>query len=240
MTSTRLPGKVLKKLGGKPLLQNIYERLSRAKNVSSVVIATSKEATDNSIAELCSSQGMACYRGSLSNVLDRYDACATQYHADIVVRCTGDNPLVDPAIVDDAVAQFCRQKPDYLLYKKRLPLGMAVEVFSFVALHQSKMEATNAECLEHVTPYIIQNPECFHVMKWENVNDVDCSSWRFTVDTEADFVFVSKIYDAFPANDFSFEDIVSILHQHPEWLKINATIEQTKLSYHGEAAQRRM
>lgn len=234
MTSTRLPGKVLKALGGKPLLQNIYERLSRTKDADAVVIATSTEATDDLIAALCTAQGMKCYRGSLENVLDRYDRCAAACQADVVVRCTGDNPIIDPRIVDAAIEAFHRAKADYLLYKKGLPLGMAVEVFSFAALHRARQEAMNTECLEHVTPYILQNPDKFRVVRAEEAGDADRSAWRFTVDTMEDYTFVSKIYDAFPSNDFSYEDVTALLQHHPDWLRVNASVEQNKLHYHGE------
>lgn len=233
MTSTRLPGKVLKILGGKPLLQNIYERLSRAKKVDQVVIATSQDSSDNAIAKMCYEHGFVCYRGSLENVLSRYYYCAQEQQADTIVRCTGDNPLVDAAIIDAAIEKFYDMAVDYLTYKARLPLGMAVEVFSFAALSKAFYEAKNPECLEHVTPYIRENPQLFHTLLYEDKMDKDRSGWRFTVDTEEDFAFVTKVYDAFSSNDFSYDDVIALMAKHPLWHNINAAVEQKHLTYRG-------
>lgn len=234
MTSTRLPGKVMKLLGGKSLLENIYERIARAKNIDAVVIATSYELSDNPIVDMCKTNHMKYYRGSLDNVLERYYKCAKHYGADVIVRCTGDNPLIDPQIIDEAIFHYKDLDTDYLYYKRRLPLGMGVEVFNFKSLSKAYNEAENEECLEHVTPYIINNPKMFEVIEYEDNKDEDLSYLRFTVDTDKDFGFVSKIYDSFPNSDFSYIEILKLLKQHPEWIKINSMVRQKKVTYSGE------
>ena len=234
MTSTRLPGKVLLQLGKKTVIQNIYERLSKSTKLNDVVIATSIDPSDDAIEKDCTTNGISTFRGSLDNVLERFFLCASYYRADIIVRCTADNPFVDAEIVDAAITLFNQEQLDYLSFKKRLPLGMAVEVFSYSALKKAYEEATNSECLEHVTPYIINNVHMFKVCRFEDPNDKDYSSYRFTMDTPEDYRFVSVVYNYFGNNLFTFPELIETVNNHPEWRDINKTIEQKKVKYSGE------
>lgn len=228
MSSTRLPGKVLMDLGGKPVLENIIERISRAKRVTSVVVATSTEKADDQIAKRFN-----CFRGSLENVLERFYLCAKKYRADIILRFTADNALIDPELIDNAIDAFTHTSVlDYLHYKASLPLGMGIEIFTFNALERAYNEANDAECLEHVTPYIVKNPTLFKVINYKD-NDEDHSSLRFTMDTAQDYEFVRCIYDYFGNNLFSYSDIIEVLKIHPEWLLINKDIIQNKVKYKG-------
>lgn len=234
-SSTRLPGKVMMALGGKPMLQNIVERIGRAETIDEVVVATSVMKSDDVVAELLKKEGIPCFRGSLDNVLERFFLCAKQHEADIVIRFTGDNALVSPELIDEAVKVFQDSDIDYLYYKKSLPLGMCIEVFSFSALRKAYEEAKDSECLEHVTPYIRKNPEMFRVVNYENKSDEDHSGLRFTLDTPQDYEFVSRIYDFFGSNTFSFADVLKALEIHPDWIAINSSIVQKTTKYKGEA-----
>lgn len=233
-SSTRLPGKILMTLGGKPMLQNIVERCGRAGTVDEVVVATSDESSDDQTEEFLRSKGIPCFRGSLNNVLQRFYLCASAHQADIVIRFTADNALVAPDIIDEAVRVFKTSRIDYLYYKKSLPLGMCIEVFSFEALKKAYEAATDPECLEHVTPFLRNNPRMFNAVIYENEKDADYSHLRFTIDTPQDYEFVSRIYDHFGTNDFSFQDTLDVLKDHPDWLAINRGIVQQKVSYKGE------
>lgn len=234
-SSTRLPGKVLMELGNKPMLINIVDRVRRSKKVDEIVVATSNESSDDIIVGLLSVNGIPIFRGSLNNVLERFYLCAKKYSADVVIRLTADNALVDPKIIDEAVTTFLNRNADYVYYKRSLPLGMCVEVFSFESLEKSYNDTSNGECLEHVTPYIRNNPELFKVMNYSDESDIDYSDLRFTIDTPQDFEFVSKIYDYFDYNSFSYEDIIVLLKHHPEWKLINQGIEQKIVQYTGES-----
>ena len=234
MSSTRLPGKIMLPLKGKPVLQNIAERIRTAKNISDVIIATSAETSDDTVENFCVESGIKVFRGSLNNVLERYYKCALRESADVIVRCTGDNALIDGNIIDEALNVFSSGGIDYLSYKKGLPLGMHVETFSFAALEKSYHEASDPECLEHVTPYMIKNPEKFSVLFFADDKDTDNSSMRFTMDTPEDYEFVKRIYDSFSTNIFSYGEILRLLSYHKEFLSINQNIHQNVLHYSGE------
>lgn len=232
-TSSRLPRKILMDLGGKPLIVNIVERASRAELIDKVVVATSVEASDDIVEEVLVSRGISCFRGNLNNVLERFFLCAKEYRADIVVRLTGDNALIDPDIINEAVKVFIEKKVDYMHYKNSLPLGMCIEVFTFNALKIAYSEAKNEECLEHVTPYICCNPNKFSIVEYID-DSKNHSDLRFTIDTMNDYNFVKKIYDSFEDNSFSYEDILRLLEKHKDWTLINNKEVQTILEYDGE------
>lgn len=234
MTSTRLPGKVLMELQGKPVLQNIIERAERAKEIEEVVVATSMDESDDEIERFLHLIQVSCFRGSLENVLERFYLCACQHEAEVIVRLTGDNALVAPEIIDKAIKLFLTQGIDYLYYKSSLPLGMCIEVIRKSALEKAFMEADDPECLEHVTPYIRNNPNMFKTVLYEDKYDIDRSNLRFTMDTPEDYEFVSTIYHYFQGNDFSYEDILAAIEVHPEWVDLNKNIVQKKISYLGE------
>ena len=234
MSSTRLPGKIMLPLKGKPVLQNIAERVSTAKNIDDVIIATSAETSDDIVENFCVKAGIKVFRGSLNNVLERYYKCALSETADIIARLTADNALIDGNIIDEAVNVFSGGGIDYLSYKEGLPLGMHVEIFSFPALEKSYHEAKDPECLEHVTPYMIKNPDKFRVMFFADDKDTDNSSMRFTMDTPEDYEFVKRVYDSFGTNIFSYGEILKVLSEHKEFLAVNQNIHQKTLHYSGE------
>ena len=232
-SSTRLPEKVLMKLGDKPMLINIIERVARARSIDEVVVATSDEPADDKVEELLEGTGISCFRGSLDNVLERFYLCAKEHNADIVVRFTGDNALVDTGMIDEAMQVFTDEKVDYIAYKESFPIGMCIEAFTFAALERSYNEADDPDCREHVIPYIVNNPEMFKVLICTDESN-DRSDLRFTVDTPEDYEFVRRIYDRFNSNDFGYNDILKVLKDNPDWLDINKIIRQKMYEYKGE------
>ena len=233
-SSTRLPRKILMKLGDKSILENIVDRVSRAKLVHDLVVATSTEKSDDRVEKLLEAQHINCFRGSLDNVLERFYHCAKEYKANTVIRLTADNALIAPEIIDEAIHVFMEQSVDYLYYKASLPLGMCVEIFTFKALERAFYEADDSECLEHVTPYIRKNPNIFSVLNYSDENDKNNSALRFTIDTPQDYEFVSRIYNYFTRNDFMYTDILELLARHPEWLRINHAVKQISIKYKGK------
>lgn len=235
MTSQRLPGKVLADLNGNPVLKNIVDRVSRAKRVEKVVVATSEEHEDDVIAALGAEMNITVFRGDLKNVLKRFYLCACQYSPKMIVRLTGDNALIDPQIIDEAIACFETEQVDYLRYKQGLPIGMCIEVFTFDALKKAYYEASDPECLEHVTPYIYRNPRLFKALFYKDKSDTeDYSTLRFTMDTPEDYCFVKQIYSFFGGNAFSYQDILFALKKHKDWLLINQSVKQNEVMYKGE------
>ncbi|MBI2454501.1 MAG: glycosyltransferase family protein, partial [Parcubacteria group bacterium] len=161
MSSTRLPGKVMKNLSGRPMLWQVITRCQKSKLANQVIVATTERAEDAVIEELCRKMDIPCFKGSLANVLERYYRAATEIRADVVVRITSDCPLIDPVIIDLCLNEFAKNKYDYISNvlpgDRTFPRGLDVEVFSFSALKTAFEKATETLETEHVTPYIWQN-----------------------------------------------------------------------------------
>jgi len=232
MTSTRLPGKILKKVLDKPLLEYQIERLRRVKLADEIVIATTVNDTDQPIIDLCNKLGVKYYRGSEEDVLSRYYYAALECDADIIVRVTSDCPLIDPQVIDEIIAFYSNNQQNYHYVANTLertyPRGMDTEVFAFNLLEQSFQQAKSPTEREHVTPFIYNNPN----YKLANVsNSEDQSRHRWTVDTEEDFILISKILThLYPVKaEFTLEDIIILLEKNTEWFNINSHVEQKKI-----------
>lgn len=230
MTSTRLPGKVLKPVLGKPLLEYQISRLQLVKLADEIVIATTTNQTDEPIVELCKSLSVAYFRGSEDDVLSRYYGAATAHKADVVVRVTSDCPLIDPQVIERVIDYYLQNQLHYDYVsnslKRTYPRGMETEVFPFSVLQETFREATAQPDREHVTPYIYRQPERYrlgHVFYSE-----DCSHHRWTVDTPEDFDLIQKIIEAiYPEKpNFTLEDCLRLLQKQPEWYFINSHIKQ--------------
>jgi spore coat polysaccharide biosynthesis protein SpsF len=228
MTSTRLPGKVMLPLAGEPMLSRLVQRLRRVQRADGIVIATTKNVTDDPIASLCNTLGVPCHRGSELDVLSRYAEAARLHGADTVVRITSDCPLIDPALIDRAIADYAEGGSDYVsnMLPPTWPYGMAVEVFIAAALYQADAEATQPAEREHVTPFIYWQPERYRL---RNVaSPVNLSHHRWTVDTPEDYQLVRQLFETLHPTvpNFTQTHILSLIEAHPEWLAINQHIEQ--------------
>jgi spore coat polysaccharide biosynthesis protein SpsF (cytidylyltransferase family) len=228
MGSTRLPGKSLAPLLGRPMLQVLIERILPAQRVDRWIIATTQLPADDRIEALARQLRVECFRGSENDCLDRYYQAARQAHAGTVVRLTGDNPLLDASFVDWSAEQFLQSDPpvDYAesSTSKTFPLGLSLEVISFAALEAAWKEDSSPDSREHVCPYIYQHPERFRLVKLSG--PYDYSHMRWTVDTDADLQFVSTVFESFGRTDFSWLEAASKIEQHPEWMDINRHVAQ--------------
>jgi len=226
MGSTRLPGKVLLPILGKPMLWHIVQRLRWVRQLSEVVVATTLQPGDHVILNFCNQDGIASFAGEENDVLDRFYQAAVHYQGDPIVRITGDCPLVDPEIVGRLLELYGTGRYDHVgvatgagalfLEGQRFPNGLDAECFSFGSLERAWREATHSADREHVTPYMWRNEKlfrCGHLM-----SDRDCSNLRWTVDNEADFRLISRIYEALYQENkpFLMADILSFLNKHPE------------------------
>ncbi len=233
MTSTRLPGKVLKEVLGKPLLAYQIERVKRSKLVDEIVIATTINETDIPIVNLCDKLGIKYYRGSEEDVLSRYYEAAVIAKADIIIRLTSDCPVIDPYVIDQVINYYLISNNNYDYVSNSLvrtfPRGMDTEVFSFEALVNAYYNAKKKYEREHVTPYIYQNTDKFQIANVENKSNE--SKYRWTVDTEEDFLLIKKIIEEqYKKNrNFTMVDILYTFQFHPKWIDINKHIEQKKL-----------
>jgi len=222
MSSSRLPGKVLRLVGSQPMLARVLARASRAALVDEVVVATTTDPSDEPIAQYCETAGVPCFRGDLYDVLDRYYQAARASGADIVVRLTADCPFIDPEEIDRTVTHFHLTCADFTAnrlpppFRRTTPVGMDTEVVSFAALERAWQEATEPFEREHVMPYLYDLPGRFKisVADWEN----DLSHLRFTVDTPADLEVAKQVYGEFNDNDnFTLQDLLAANALHPEW-----------------------
>ena len=221
--STRLPGKVLRPLSGKPMLQWELERLRHAKKIDRFVVATTGKSNDDPVASLAQTAGFEVFRGNETDVLDRYYQAAKDAKADVVVRVTGDCPLHEGAIVDLVVERFLEKRVDYTKQPENYPEGLDTEVFSFAALERAQREARLPSEREHVTPFIGNHPDLFAVDQPWMEGAGDYRNYHWSVDTEADFRFVQAIYAVLGANGtmFGMQDVLDILKKQPHLLKIN-------------------
>jgi spore coat polysaccharide biosynthesis protein SpsF len=225
MASTRLRGKVLADVAGKPLLAWLIQRIAATPAIDQIVVATTDTADDDVLAKWVNGvAGLECFRGSEHDVLDRFFQCAKRYQGNLVVRVTADDPLKDPTIIQKAIDYF-RAEPslDYCsnTIKPTYPEGLDIEVFRYGALEKAKLESTLPSEREHVTPYIWKNPSLFNIKNFEYRRDL--SNWRWTVDKANDLEFVRKIFWHFKENPLvNFEDIINYLEQNPELMNINS------------------
>lgn len=228
VSSSRLPGKVLKPILGKPMILHELERLRRSKRIDKIVLATSQDKSDDALAGLVVNSVIEVYRGSLEDVLDRYYQCARQYQPEHVVRITGDCPVIDWRIVDEVIEKHLQEGNDYTVTTERFPDGLDTEVFRFADLERAWKEAHLPSEREHVTQYFRKHGDIF------KLGQVDCKqnleAMRWTVDEPRDFEFIEQIYGhLYPSNiDFSMQDILQLLGKKPELLAINQGIQRNE------------
>ncbi len=229
MASTRLPGKVLADLGGRPVLAWVVRRAQRAKGIHQVVVATSLASEDTVIAAFCKEQGYACARGELHDVLDRYVRAAHEYDADVVVRLTGDCPLIDPKMLDDNLRTFLGADPPLDFAANRLPDDRTIpfclyaEFCTVKALETAWREAQEPHQREHVMPYFYEHPERFQTLHIKH--SPNYGNYRWTVDTPEDLELLRKVVAQFGDDKFSWKDVLELFEQKPELAKINAGVE---------------
>lgn len=194
MGSTRLPGKVLMDIGGKPALLHVIERVTRVTSVKVVVVATSREPQDDAIADACAKWNVACYRGSEQDVLDRFYRAAALSNLSAVVRITADCPLLDPAVVEQVIQKFYDTHADYCsnVQPPTFPDGLDCEVVRMEALEAAWDEAAEQVEREHVMPYIYRHPDRFRVANLSSTGDH--SALRWTLDTQADLEHIRRLY----------------------------------------------
>jgi spore coat polysaccharide biosynthesis protein SpsF len=237
MGSTRLPGKVLLPVAGRPLLSYQLERLRESKRAAGLLVATSTLAGDDPIAALCEREGVGCVRGPEQDVLRRFALAAREARAAAVVRVTGDCPLLDPELVDEAIAAMedAAPRPDFVsnMLEPAWPLGMAVEVASASALLEADAEATDPDEREHVMPFIWRRPGRYRLVSLTRTPDL--SHLRWTVDTPEDFELVSRILaELYPrCPRFRMADVLALLERNPSWPDINRHVPQKTIAARG-------
>lgn len=216
MGSTRLPNKVMSLIVRKPLIELLLTRLSNARSIDEIVVATSADTRNDILAKHVESIGYKVFRGSEDDVLDRYFRAAVAMSADVIVRITGDCPLLDPAIVDSTVSLRIQSDADYASNSAppSFPDGLDTEVFTMSSLALAHAQATTAAQREHVTPYIRESGQ-FRTANL--ISAIDVSFMRWTVDEPADLEVVRNVFNHFdPRTDFELSDIIALTKTNPE------------------------
>jgi spore coat polysaccharide biosynthesis protein SpsF len=224
ISSTRLPGKVLKKVIDKPLLWYVVKRLNEVKSPNKIIIATGDYETNKVIVDFAKNLNLDYFIGSENDVLDRYYQTAKAFNGDIIVRITSDCPLIDPDIIDQLLIEFKKGTYDYIsnVHPPTYPDGYDTEIFTFNALETAWKEAKLPSEREHVTPYIWKNKDNkFKIKNFKHSEDL--SKYRLTVDTHEDFKLISIIVKFFHDNwtTFRMRDVIKFLEDNKELLKIN-------------------
>ena len=228
--SKRLPNKVIKPINGLPMIEVLLARLSKSKLITKIVVATSEDDVDKKLKKLINKLGYDCEQGSKDDVLKRYITVAEKYEANIIVRITGDCPLVDPDLVDQVINKFINDSVDYCsnTIPATYPDGLDVEVFTIEALKKSSSMTTNSSDLEHVTPYLKESGN-FKTSCLENHNDL--SEMRWTVDESIDLEVVDTIFKSFaPDLNFSWLKVLDLQKIRPEIFKNSSLIRNEGFS----------
>ena len=233
MGSNRLPGKVMKPIVNKPVIELLLTRLNLSTEIDQIVVATSLDPKNIELKNHVTSLGFGCHMGSEDDVLGRVYDVAKSFQADIVIRITGDCPLVDPGLVDLIVREFKSSSADYVsnINPPTYPDGLDVEVFAFAALEKAQKEATTDFDKEHVTPFI-RNSDLFKI---SNVDfERDLSALRWTLDEPADFVVIDRVFNYFkPDIHFSWLDVLSLYEDNADLFSANKKIVRNEGSKMG-------
>lgn len=218
MTSSRLPGKVLKEVLGKPLLEYQLERIQQAKISDEIVVATTTKRSDHGIVDLCKRLSVPYFCGPEEDVLARYYHAAKAFKAEVIVRVTADCPLIDPKIISKVINSyyFFQGEKDYAsnCIIRSYPRGMDAEVFSFKVLSEAHTESTNVVDRENVTPFIYRQPDRYKLLNVSHSHNL--SSYRFTVDYYEDYVQHMKIIEHLTLGNpmFTLDDIMKVATRH--------------------------
>jgi spore coat polysaccharide biosynthesis protein SpsF len=230
MGSTRLPGKVLRKLGARTVLACVIHRVRRFRHIDSLLVATTLEPADDQLAEEAASCSAGVFRGSEIDVLDRYYQAARYARADAIVRITSDCPLIDPEISDRTIQIFLDEQPDYAsnTLERTYPRGLDTEVMKFSALERAWQEASEPYQRAHVAPYLYQNPGKFRLRSVKGASDF--SGYRWTLDTPEDLEFLQEVYARLGGSeDFTWRDVLRLLGREPALAEMNRHIRQKAL-----------
>jgi spore coat polysaccharide biosynthesis protein SpsF len=234
MSSTRLPGKVLLDLGGRPVLHRMIERVRRAKTVTETVVATTTDPSDEPIVELCKAIGTPVFRGSLPDVLDRYYQCALAHNAEIVVRLTGDCPLIDPDLIDAVVNTLQDQQADFACnrlpppFTRTYPIGLDVEACTFTSLENAWKNAAEKHDREHVLPYLYEVAGRFKVIQLHH--EVDYGHLRWTLDTPEDLALLREVIQRLDGrNDFTWLEVLDVFLKDTALADINSKVQHKSM-----------
>ena len=218
MTSERLPGKILQSVNGKPMLQYLLERLSKSQYLSNIVVATSDTTNDDPIVKFCLEKGIPCFRGSLTNVAERFYRLLKNYDFEGFVRINGDSPLLDQRLVDFGIKMFLKNKHHIVtnVLKRTYPKGQSVEIVKSDVFIDAYKEMEEIEDLEHVTKYFYRNNDGYSIYNFDSGEEL--GHIQLSVDTQQDMDYFRQIVSLMdkPHWEYGYKDIVKFLRKVTE------------------------
>ena len=237
MSSTRLPGKTLKMLNGKPMLEQMIKRLKRVKLADKIVIATTVNPADKPIVELAKKLGIGFYQGSEDDVLDRVLKAAKKYDLDLIVETCGDCPVIDPGILDYEIATFLNNDYDYVgcHLKKTWPIGIDAKLFTTKTLEEVAAKTNEPADRENVSLYIYEHPEEYKIYNIEATGRRHRPDLRLVVDHQEDFDLMEIIFREMEKGnpEFDYEDILDLFEKRQELLDINKDVVNIEIAGRG-------
>lgn len=222
--STRLPGKVLLPLAGKPVIVHVYERIKHCMNIEKIIIATTTNKRDEAIVRLFENLGVTIFRGSEEDPLDRFFRAATKYNLQHIVRIMADCPVVDPNVVDTVITYYIKGNYDFCYLGGEFPSGLDVTVFSYPTLKKAWENTGRLSDREHIIPYMQKHPELFRIGCCEIFKGLYHHRW--VLDHESDYRLLIEIYNELyePDKIFITKDILELFDRRPELAKLNSHI----------------
>ena len=229
--STRFPNKIFADLCGKPFIWHVVNRLRYVKAIDKIVLATTTNPQDNELEKWALNEGLDCFRGSESNVLERFYEAAKFYEAKIIVRITADDPFKDSNVIGNVIDLVKNNQIDFAYNNNppAFPEGLDTEVFTFETLENAFLNAKDEFEKEHVTQYFYRHPELFTQINL--LNSENLSHLRWTVDTVDDYNFTKFIYEKLyiDGENFTMNEIIEVIKQNPEILKLNSQVERSSM-----------
>ena len=232
MGSSRLPGKIMLPVLGRPLLAHLIDRLKRAQTIDTIIIATTEASADDILADLADREGVECFRGSEDDVMSRVLGAARAFDVEWIVDVTSDCPLADPDIVDAVVQVLRDTDAEYAcnIMHRTFPRGLDVQVYSVHALGKAESLTSDAADREHVTLYLYEHPELFKLAHTQAEAGMEMADQRLTLDTPADFFVLRAVFEAlYPENPtFGYPEILTFLRSAPDVRAMNSGIVQKR------------
>ncbi len=233
MDSSRLPGKILKDILGRPMLELLVERVRRSQFIQDVVVATTVAPNDETTVKACEKMRVKCFRGSSEDVLDRVLKAAQAHQADLLVELTGDCPLIDPVIIDSVIQHFLENNYDYVsnVLERTFPRGMDTQIFPVRVLEEVDRLTQAPADRENVSLYIYEHPERYRLGNVAALGELHRPDLRLTVDMPEDYALIKAIYEnLYPKNPrFLLGDVIRLLEENPGLKAMNAHVRQKKV-----------
>lgn len=233
MASSRLPGKILSDINGAPSLTRLVRRLRRCRRLDGIVLATTTSSSDDATQAWAEAEGVACYRGSVDDVLERVVEAQRSMESEIVVEVCGDMPLLDPGIIDMAIESFLINDCDVVsnTWKLTFPQGVDAQVFRLGALEEVARACDDAAVREHVSLYFYEHPERYRILNLVAPPRWRAPELRFQLDYAEDQTFINRVYALLEpehGDDFGIEEILALLRRQPALAEINRHCEERK------------